>query len=829
MNYFRIASIFLFSFVSFSVSAQSIIRGPYMQTQTSDGIIIKWRTDLATSSKVWLGPSPSNLTIEQSTSGSITDHTMLISGLNPYTKYYYAVGNVNGTIVGADSSHYFFTSPLPYEEKEIRVWITGDFGKGNQCQIDVKQSFVTYTKSQNIDPDLWLWLGDNAYDNGKDNEYQSKVFALPGYSDVFSWLPFYPTPGNHDYGEVWSQNGILGIPYTLTSIGDHDGPYYDMVDVPEQAEAGGFPSTNEIFYSYDYGNTHLLSLNSEVFAVGSSNVLNQMKDWIHDDLTQNDKDWTIAYWHQPPYTKGSHDSDDFYELVMTMMREEIVPILESYDIDMIICGHSHVYERSYLMHGHYGLSNSLATSMILDNSNGNRAQGNAYVKDPSSAVSQGTVYAVAGNSGSSHDTIFGSHPVMANSYTGSGNCGSLVLDIYKNEIRGRHLTIQGTIVDDFSIVKQNMQINAGNDTFICEHDSLTLQANVFKGSDTLLYSWMPGNLIGPSVRVSPNTNTTYTLTVSDLVSGQIELATKQVDVSNIPQSVVISENNGILSVPSGYLYTWYRDGNLISVTSDSYTPTAQGIYQVLVSNAQGCQVFSAVYNFYDLEIQVVADKNEICAGDSIILFLSVSGGSDSIDVQWVNVNGGSSSFYYTPTTTENLIAEGNDFITGEYETDTLEVIVHDLPSPALITQNGASLETDFYQNWNYQWYRDNVPMSGSNAAQITPSQSGMYIVLVTDENGCKSISVSYAYQLTGIRDGLPSDDLLIVPNPNKGTFTLKTNEEILGVYVYNYKGKLVHQNEDGSSNVKLENMSPGGYTLELHTKNRTYSRQFIIE
>jgi len=34
-----------------------------------------------------------------------------------------------------------------------------------------------------------------------------------------------------------------------------------------------------------------------------------MCEWLRQDLAANHKQWLIAYWHHPPYTKGGHDSD----------------------------------------------------------------------------------------------------------------------------------------------------------------------------------------------------------------------------------------------------------------------------------------------------------------------------------------------------------------------------------------------------------------------------------------------------------------------------------------------------------------------------------------
>jgi hypothetical protein len=566
-----------------------------------------------------------------------------------------------------------------------------------------------------------------------------------------------------------------------------------------------------------------------VYAIGSSNVLNQMKTFIQNDLTQNDKTWTIAYWHQPPYSKGSHDSDDFYELVMSMMREEILPILESFGVDMIICGHSHVYERSYMLNGHYGLSNSLSPTMILDNSNGNKAQGNAYIKNDFASLPQGTIYSVVGNSGSSEDTIFGNHPVMASSYTGSGNCGSLILDIYKNELRGRHLTIAGNITDDFSIIKQNMTIDAGANLDICQYDSVLLSASIEKGSDSLQITWMPGNLSGNQLMVAPNNTTTYTLTVIDLLSGQVVTADRVVTVNSIPVNVVISVMNNTLSVSAGFTYKWFRNGNLISgATSNTYTTSIQGEYYVEITNNFACITTSAVLNYFDLSLNIVSDKNEVCAGDSIIIFLSVSGGSDSTSVEWLNINGSSASFYYTPLTTQDVIAEGNDYITNEYETDTLNITVYNIPNQATITQIGNIISTDFYSNWSYKWYFNNTIFPSPNSNQITVSQIGNYAVEVTDENGCKSLSNNFAFQATSIRD-VTTSETLVFPNPNEGKFTIKTNEKIELVEIFNYAGKLVYRQESDDKLVSLKDMSPGTYILELTTEKTTYNYKFIME
>lgn len=48
------------------------------------------------------------------------------------------------------------------------------------------------------------------------------------------------------------------------------------------------------------------------------------------------------------------------------MRERVLPILEAAGVDLVLGGHSHAYERSYLIDGHYDSSATFGLEMIKD-------------------------------------------------------------------------------------------------------------------------------------------------------------------------------------------------------------------------------------------------------------------------------------------------------------------------------------------------------------------------------------------------------------------------------------------------------------------------------
>src|SRR5690606_3448684 len=102
----------------------------------------------------------------------------------------------NGMLSTPDSNHFFVTHPIAGTEQPIHVWAIGDFGKGNSGQLNVKNSYMNYLDSTSQQTNVWIWLGDNAYNDGKDEEYQTKVFGYSGFNDIFTHIPFYPSPGN---------------------------------------------------------------------------------------------------------------------------------------------------------------------------------------------------------------------------------------------------------------------------------------------------------------------------------------------------------------------------------------------------------------------------------------------------------------------------------------------------------------------------------------------------------------------------------------------------------------------------------------------------------
>jgi hypothetical protein len=412
-----------------AAGALAVTRGPYLQRATPYGLTLRWRTDVATESFVRLGASPASLDQTFSLAGTRTEHEVSVSGLAPATPYFYAVGDASGNLAGGDASHAFETAPLPGTRPPLRVWVIGDSGTANYKAAAVRDAYLAYPGWDATD--VWLMLGDNAYNDGTDAQFQAAVFAM--YPTLLRRTPLWPTFGNHDAHSA--------------SSATQTGPYYDIFTLPRLAEAGGVASGTEAYYAFDVGNVHFVCLDSQ----GSPRLPGgAMLTWLETDLASTQQDWIVAYWHHPPYSKGSHDSDSPLETPSLQMRESVLPVLEAHGVDLVMTGHSHSYERSRLLDEHYGLSTTLTPEMVLDGGDGDPAGDGAYQKGRLGPTPHdGAVYAVAGSSGTTSGGTL-DHPVMVVSLN---VLGSLVLDVEGSRLAGRFLDSTGAVQDHFEIEK----------------------------------------------------------------------------------------------------------------------------------------------------------------------------------------------------------------------------------------------------------------------------------------------------------------------------------------------------------------------------------------
>lgn len=425
-----------FDFSMVADTDAEIARTPYLQLATPNSIFVNWRTSIPEISKVRFG-STMNYSDSISDTTLVITHSLNLTGLIPDTKYYYSINSAREELAGG-AQYYFITPPTFPFNRKIRIWAMGDFGTGNIQQNLVRDAYYAYRDTSYTD--LVLWLGDAAYPTGTDEQYSYNVFT-DHYEKILAKSVVYATAGNHDL-------------YYSNSSGQ-TGPYYDIFNLPKNGEAGGLPSGTEAYYSFNYGNIHFISLESNIDSFGVTST-NSMINWLDSDLTMNTMHWNIVMFHCPPYSKGYHDSD--VDPDMTYMRENVVPILEAHRVDLVLSGHDHDYERSYLMYGHYGLSSTFNTSMAIDTGSGG---GTNYYRKVAPDY-KGTVYAVVG-SGGGLETVQTTwpHPAMYSHF--NNEFGSMAIDVDGDTLTCNFVTLDTLVKDHFTIIKAgNIGINEMN-------------------------------------------------------------------------------------------------------------------------------------------------------------------------------------------------------------------------------------------------------------------------------------------------------------------------------------------------------------------------------
>jgi hypothetical protein len=479
----------------------------FLQQVSFGSAIVKWRDgpDL-----VWFGRKPDELNLTATASFEAHHKIARLEGLNADTRYYYTFQDA-----GSEAPIMSFrTAPapgnLPYDGN-THIWLLGDSGTATESlhgnynhegeAIAVMNGFLKYNKEQagNEPLDMLLLLGDNAYLEGTDEQWQGAFFDI--YTEIIKGTATWPTVGNHEMG--------VGAPFdiclfrnipacemgpVMMNLGgtsassdpdsyDSDGdgpdqyglPYLNIFTLPAKAEMGGVPSGTEQYYSFNYGNVHLVSLDSQLTNRDKAQRAT-MREWLVDDLSANESDWTIVIFHHPPYSKGSnHDSDR--ERNEIDMRENFAPVFENYGVDVIYSGHSHSYERSWYLRGHYGMSDSFdASSHAFLDADGKPSLGQGSIPYLQGESEDRAVYTVAGSAGKAdketpclEGRVIGctlpnwlQHPAhrtfreSKSGYRSNGIAvkGSVVLDANKSSLTSRFVDQQGQVLDYFTIIRK---------------------------------------------------------------------------------------------------------------------------------------------------------------------------------------------------------------------------------------------------------------------------------------------------------------------------------------------------------------------------------------
>jgi hypothetical protein len=466
----------------------------FLQQLSDTSVVIKWQGEATAACIGTLQDSLKKYSEATVTEGGHKE--VMFTDLKPGVTYFYSIGAARV----APDDQFFTTSPevgqLP-ADANTRIWIIGDSGTGGDDErpdhegeaLEVLAGMEKFVARDGEAVDVFLMLGDNAYAVGSDFNFQQAVFET--YPALLKTLSLWPTIGNHEMGlgflnatvalAGFSQSADPGSWIEDTDAQPSNMPYLDIFSLPTGGEAGGVPSGTEQYYSFDYGNVHFVSLDSQLSA-RDPDQLAAMKSWLIEDLSSNDSDWTIVIFHHPPYSKGAnHDSDDTeklggFDMPQQWMREQFVPVFDQYGVDVVYNGHSHSYERSYYLTNLIGKSDtySAANNAELVDGNPNRpASGRLdehyqQLSPTSGGVDDRVVYTVTGNGGKADSSSGLTAPdqwllppamiaqpadTVSPRRRGLAVIGSVVVDAGPESLHAQFIDANGETLDSFRITR----------------------------------------------------------------------------------------------------------------------------------------------------------------------------------------------------------------------------------------------------------------------------------------------------------------------------------------------------------------------------------------
>ena len=215
---------------------------------------------------------------------------------------------------------------------------------------------------------------------------------------------------------------------------------------------------------------------------------------------------------------------------------------------------------------------------------------------------------------------------------------------------------------------------------LCTGITVTLTASAGGTS----YLWMPDNLTGQSVMVSPSQTTTYTCTMSSSCGNLVDsfkvnvIQPPLVNINATPDSICFG-NSSTLKASGGTNYLWSTGATTSSVvTSD--TISVETTFTVTVTNYGFCPTTKTITVFPNSpKAELQLNKDTICAGSSTTL--TASGGQGYL---WSN-NATTSSITISLSRTSPVSVTVTTACGKNNLTDTIHVIP--LPMPVIAGQN----------------------------------------------------------------------------------------------------------------------------------------------
>lgn len=247
--------------------------------------------------------------------GVLATHSVHFTGLLPATTYAYRVGD--GTEGGW--SEWFHFTTAEGSTKPFSFLYFGDVQ--NDIRSLGSRTIREAFRRHGGEASFMLFAGDLV---GRSRDELWDEFFDAGQF-VWGSLPSLPVPGNHEYYKD------KRLPDGRRTFSLHWRDIYDLPSNPPM------PKYQDRFYSLDYQGVRFVAIDS--YQISEDNPdLPQIMKWIEEQLRGGVGRWTIVFTHYPIYSCSEGRDSRAY-------RALLQPLLEHYQVDLVLQGHDHTYCR----------------------------------------------------------------------------------------------------------------------------------------------------------------------------------------------------------------------------------------------------------------------------------------------------------------------------------------------------------------------------------------------------------------------------------------------------------------------------------------------------
>jgi hypothetical protein len=378
----------------------------------------------------------------------------------------------------------------------------------------------------------------------------------------------------------------------------------------------------------------------------------------------------------------------------------------------------------------------------------------------------------------------------------------------------------------YCVTVQSTTLAVSGSSVVCGNGSTTLSVN-----GSLSYTWMPGNLVGNSIVVSPTATTCYSV-IGTNSTGCSSVGFKCVSVQNAPMLTIAGNTNVCHGSTTSFLvsgassYTWSTGSHNALIT---VLTLSNSCFFVTGTTAGGCQTSGSVcVNIMPAPaVAAVAGTGIVCPGQSTLL--QATGAQN---YTW-STGATSDSLRVSPnvTTTYTVTGVNSNGCAGK-----AVVTVTVKPGPNLMVAPHDSIvcpgQQVFLSVSGAQSYTWSTGVS-SPSTVVTPTASTIYTV-VGSTNGCSS-AVTIAVQVfscTALQDLKTQSRLIsMYPNPAQNELIITENTGTPVLYTLSETtGRIIATGEFSSSaSLNLSEYANGVYIMRFEADNNISYQKFIIQ